>query len=299
MREGGPGLTGNGRVDAKGRAWAVRTAHFPPVIHFSYMGRTGVVSATGAHCELSCAHCGGHYLKAMLSPGEARRRARAPDAPASWLVSGGCDRRGRVPLDEHVDLLQSLGERARLVLHVGLVKPEEASRIARHAAVVAFDVVGDRQTSQEVMGLDVGLEEYLETYRALASQARVIPHVCIGLHGGQLRGEWAAVEALAAEAPAELVFLVFSPTPGTAFAGRQPPPLPEVSEFLAWARLQLPVTPLGLGCMRPRGNYREGLDELAVHLGINGIAVPTPAAERAAWERGLTILREDECCVLH
>ncbi|HAI21080.1 MAG TPA: radical SAM protein [Clostridiales bacterium UBA8153] len=277
----------------------MRTAHFPPVIHFSYLGRTGVVSATGPHCELACAHCGGHYLKAMLSPAEALRRARTPDAPASWLVSGGCDRRGRVPLDEHGDLLQSLGSGARLVLHVGLVQPEEAPLIARHAAVVAFDMVGDRQTAREVMGLDVGLEDYLATYRALAQEARVVPHLCIGLHGGRLQGEWAAVEALAAEAPEELVFLVFSPTPGTAFAGCRPPPLEAVGDFLAWARVQLPKVPLGLGCMRPRGSYREGLDELAVHLGVNGIAVPTPAAVRAARERGLTIRREEECCVLH
>jgi uncharacterized radical SAM superfamily protein len=281
------------------RAWAVRAAHFPPVIHFSYLGRTGVVSATGAHCELACAHCGGHYLKAMLSPEEAVERARSSKAPASWLVSGGCDRQGRVPLAERAGLLEALGEEARLVLHVGLVKPEEAAQLARHAAVVAFDLVGDRQTAQEVMGLDVGLEEYLETYRALARHTRVVPHICIGLHGGRLQGEWAAVEALTATAPREVVFLVFSPTPGTAFAQRNPPPLEEVRDFLAWARVQLPTIPLGLGCMRPRGSYREGLDELAVHLGINAIAVPTPAAARAAAARGLTIVREDECCVLH
>ncbi|MDQ7793011.1 MAG: radical SAM protein [bacterium] len=279
------------------RAWEVRRAGFPPVIRFARPTRTGVVSTTGGHCKLNCAHCGGRYLRGMLSPAEALRRARTAGAPASWLVSGGCDHRGRVPMP--LGLLQELGRSARLVLHVGLLDLHRAEEVATAAAVVAFDVVGDRETAREVMGLDVGVEDYLDVYRALARHTRVVPHICLGLSGGRIRGELAALEALAGECPQEIVFLVFSPTPGTVYAGHQPPPLAAVGSVLGLARRLFPTTPLTLGCMRPGGHYRQALDELAVKLGMNGIAVPSPAAGRAAGERGLEIIQGEECCVLH
>jgi uncharacterized radical SAM superfamily protein len=282
------------------RAWSIRTANFPPVIHFAYPDQTAVVSVTGRDCALDCAHCGGHYLQGMLAPAEALDRAAGPDRPSSWLVSGGCDRRGQVPLTGRSDLLAELGKDARLVLHVGLVDGEGAAEeVGRYATVVALDMVGDRGTAREVMGLDVGIDEYLQSYRLLSRYARVIPHLCLGLHGGELRGERAVLEALAQERPEEVVFLVFAPTPGTTYQSRTPPPLPEVIDLLASARQQFPVTPLTLGCMRPRGAYRAQLDDMAVRVGINGLAVPTPAAEQAARECGLTVVRGEECCVLH
>jgi uncharacterized radical SAM superfamily protein len=274
-------------------------ANFPPMIRFSYPDRTAVVSVTGDECALDCAHCGGHYLRGMLSPSQALERAANPDRPSSWLVSGGCDRRGQVPLAGRSDLLETLGKTARLVLHVGLVDPETAAKVGRHASVVALDMVGDRRTAREVMGLDVGLQDYLESFRLLSGHARVIPHLCLGLHGGELRGERAVLEALREEGPEEIVFLVFCPTLGTAYQSRMPPPIEGVIDLLAWSRQQFPVTPLTLGCMRPRGAYRARLDDMAVRVGINGVAVPTPAAEQAAADCGLTVVRGEECCVLY
>ena len=291
-------LAAVGRPDRE-RAWSIRMANFPPVIRFAYPDRTAVVSVTGAECALDCAHCGGRYLQGMLAPSQALERATGSDRPSSWLVSGGCDRRGRVPLAGRSDLLQSLGRTARLILHVGLVDGEGAAEVGRHATVVALDIVGDRRTALEVMGLDVGLEDYLDSYRLLSRHARVIPHLCLGLHGGELRGERAVLEALGEERPEEIVFLVFCPTPGTAYENRSPPPVDEVIDILAWSRQQFPTTPLTLGCMRPRGSYRAQLDAMAVCVGLNGLAVPTPAAERAAADCGLTVVRGEECCVLH
>jgi len=280
------------------RAWAIRSRNFAPTVRFVYPSGTGVVSTTGRRCELGCAHCGGHYLRGMLTVEQALTRARGTGPPCSWLVSGGCDRRGRVPVLDRPEILHELGRSARLVLHLGLVEEDEASRLEGLDVVVALDLVGDRETAREVMGLDAGLEDYLRSYRLLGRYARVVPHLCIGLHGGRLRGERAVLEALAHEGAGELVFLVFIPTPGTAYAEKSPPPLDEVAELLAEARERFPRAHLTLGCMRPGGRYREELDELALRLGVNAIVVPTPAAEQAACRLGLTVLRGEECCVL-
>jgi len=120
----------------------------------------------------------------------------APDAlsaAASLLISGGCDARGRVPLMAHLDTLRGLAANHRLNLHVGLIDEDEARALAPLAEVVSFDVVGDRRAAREVYGLDVGLDDYMRTLDALRRHVAVVPHVTIGLRGGQPSGEFAAL----------------------------------------------------------------------------------------------------------
>jgi len=69
--------------DRLGRAWAVRRAHFPDEITWSYPLDTAVLSLTGGECALDCAHCGGHYLGGMRPIWEAE-----PDGSTSCLLTG-------------------------------------------------------------------------------------------------------------------------------------------------------------------------------------------------------------------
>ena len=71
------------------------------VIRFAYPHHTKSISVTGNQCEQDCAHCGGHYLKAML-PISAMEASSA----TSFLISGGCKADGTVPIGEHVDQLK-------------------------------------------------------------------------------------------------------------------------------------------------------------------------------------------------
>jgi uncharacterized radical SAM superfamily protein len=95
-----------------------------------------------------------------------------------------------------------------------------------------------------------------------------------------------------------LVFLVFVPTPGTRYADRQPPTPAVVADLLAEARLGFPDVPLYLGCMRPKGRYRDELDPLAVRAGINVVVSPSRPARQMAADLGLVTLKSRECCVL-
>jgi uncharacterized radical SAM superfamily protein len=94
------------------------------------------------------------------------------------------------------------------------------------------------------------------------------------------------------------VLLVFMPTPGTRYAERQPPPVEAVGEILAEARLRLPQATLYLGCMRPKGRYRQQIDPLAVQAGFNVLVSPSRAAREAATRLGLEARQIRECCVL-
>lgn len=274
------------------RAWEVRRARFPDEITWSWPLDTAVLSLTGSRCALDCAHCGGHYLRSMRPIWDAE-----PDGSPSCLVSGGCDPTGRVPVLAHLDRVRAWREGRRMNWHVGLVSQPEMEAIAPLVDVVSFDFVGDEATIREVYGLEHGVEAYVETYRLLRRSARTLPHVTIGLRGGEVGHERRAFELLRDLGVDGLVLLVFIPTPGTRYADRQPPPVPAVAELVAEARLSFPDVPLYLGCMRPKGRYRDELDPLAVQAGVNVVVSPSRPARRLAGELGLAVREMRECCV--
>ena len=275
------------------RAWAVRRANFPHEITWSYPLDTAVLSLTGRQCGLNCAHCGGHYLKGMRPIWEAE-----PDGAPSCLISGGCDASGRVPVLAHLEHVRAWRQGRRMNWHVGLISETEMATIASLVDVVSFDFVGDDETIREVYGLERSVQDYVETYRILRRHARTLPHVTVGLRGGSLGHEWPALERLAELGADGLVVLVFIPTAGTRYQDRQPPPVEAVAEVLAEARVRLPGVPLFLGCMRPKGTYRQALDPLAVRAGANVIVSPARPARQLAAELGLAERTMRECCVL-
>lgn len=182
--------------------------------------------------------------------------------------------------------------------HVGFVSEAEAQAIAPLVDVISFDFVGDNATIHEVYGTDRSVKDYVETYRLLRRHARTLPHVTIGLRGGELGHERPALEMLEDLGVDGLVFLVFMPTPGTRYAGRPAPAVADVAALLTEARVRFPTAPLFLGCMRPRGAYREELDPLAVRAGLNVIVSPSRPARRQADELGLAAHSMQECCVV-
>lgn len=278
------------------RSWQVRRAFFPDRIEFVTPGRTCAVSVTGESCELDCGHCGGKYLRQMTTPEEAL--AAGESGQVSYLVSGGCTTGGRVPLRENLAAIKELSGRGRLNLHTGLIGREEAELLGQLATVVSFDLPGDNATIAAVYGLPFTAAQYLQAYRDLLTYTRVIPHICIGLHGGLIGGEYQLLKSLQGEAVEAISFIVFRPTAGTAFEKASPPPLGDTARLLAGARLMFPRVPLYLGCMRPGGRYREELDLLALQAGVNKIVLPAPAARQEAADLGLEILISEECCSL-
>jgi hypothetical protein len=221
-----------------------------------------------------------------------------PDGSTSCLISGGCDPTGRVPVLAHRERVRAWREGRTMNWHVGFVSEAEMEAIAPWVDVVSFDFVGDDATIREVYGLDRVVDDYVETYRLLRRTARTLPHVTIGLRGGTLGHELPAFERLQELGVDGLVLLVFIPTPGTRYADREPPTPEIVADLLVEARLRFPDKPLYLGCMRPRGRYRDGLDPLAVRAGINVIVSPSRPARLLAADLGLATRQIRECCVL-
>jgi lipoyl synthase len=277
-------------------AWQARRDHFAPEVEFTYPRLTLAVRSTGIECPLNCAHCGGHYLKGMVSLKKALLQKE--NVYQSFLVSGACNLQGRVPHRDRWPDLCALAQQGALNIHSGLVTENEARQLGRKARTISFDFVADTETIQKIYGLHAAPEDYLESYRFLRKYNRVVPHICIGLLGGRIQGEYKALELLREEGAEAISFIVFRPTRGTALEYCSPPPLEEVARVLATARISFPRTPIYLGCLRPGGSYREKLDCLALQAGVNKIVQPAPAARRLAEKLGLTVYRGEECCAL-
>ena len=276
------------------QAWEIRKTNFPSVLNVYKPMETMSVSLSGKQCSLDCAHCGGHYLQAMHGLDEL-----ASFTGKSCLISGGCSPQGKVGVSEHLMELQRLKGDKRYNFHVGLLTEAEIINIAPLADAVSFDLVGATETVQEVFGIPYTAEDYQQCYLNLRKHIKkVIPHICIGLQGGVLNGEYAALEFLRAHGCDSLTFIVLIPTKGTRYECVQPPALEVVAEMLCTARKLFPHTELNLGCMRPGGLYRKQLDELAILAGVNGIVQPVRAALSVAEQMGLTIREGKECCSL-
>ncbi len=266
-------------------------------IRFVYPSKTTAISITGTSCQLNCAHCGGHYLKNMI-PLTSVINGQQPTYSRSWLISGGCNREGGIVYTEQLAVLRQLKKERKFNIHVGLINNRQIAEIATIADRISFDFVGDDDTIREVLGISHTVEDYVACYQTLRGHIPVTPHICIGLHGGRLRGEWRVLEMLRELGADSLTLLVFIPTRGTRYAGCLPPSLEEVAAFFYKARQAFAAIPIHLGCMRPGGRYRNELDILAVKAGLDSIVNPSTGAVALASELGISTTEGEECCCL-
>lgn len=267
-------------------------------------GRFVSISVTGADCALACDHCNSRVLEGMRPLKGARLYDLCVEVAArgarGLLVSGGCDRQGRVPLLRHVPDLGRARRELGLTLRVHPGLADEATAAALGEIDVdgaMLDVIGAVETIREVYHLDVPVEAYGRAMERLARHGvPLVPHIVLGLHYGKLLGEWTALEMIALHRPKLLVLVVLMPLYGTAMAATAPPPVGELGEFFVTARRALPDTPIALGCARPLGPVKKEIDRLAVDAGLTGIAYPAEGVVAYAESRGLAPEFHDACC---
>jgi len=302
-------------------AFAVRRATFDDEVLFSApsfkhyrsgeLSTTGelrftAISVTGSRCELECEHCRGTLLEPMISavgPGALVEQGQRllERGCRGVLVSGGCDGRGRVPLEP---VLGELAELRRLGLavavHAGLVDGPSARALAEAGVdCVMLDLVGDRETARRVLHLDVGPEDFERSLSAVVEAGLpAVPHVVAGLCFGELRGEEAALRIAARHPVAGLVLVVLRPDPRTGMAEATPVPSEELGRLFASARLAVRDRPVTLGCARPVGRRARAIEAFALRAGFNGIAFPADETVRLAGTLGLRSRFAERCCAM-
>ncbi len=264
------------------------------------------LSVTGQHCALMCEHCGTKVLETMAVANSPARFQRVADnlllqGAEGVLVSGGCLDDGSVPLERFVDDIARLKSQGLTVLvHTGLVK-RSVARALKEAGVdqILLDIIGDDETIAQVYHLDKTTEAYRESLAILRQEGlKAIPHVIVGLHFGQLRGEFHALEMIRDEGCEQLVIVALMPLPGTHMATVPLTSGEDVGRVLASARIMMPNTPISLGCAKPAGPTKKQMEYYAVDVGVQSIAYPLPDTIRYAEEQGYDIHYHEKCCSL-
>jgi uncharacterized radical SAM superfamily protein len=263
------------------------------------------ISITGSSCALKCKHCNGKVLDTMvpaLTPEElfdvcAKLKK---DGAVGCLISGGCLPDGSVPIGEFVDAIAQIKKELGLtvVVHTGVIDYSTAKRL-KDAGVNAalIDIIGSDETIRKVYNLDVCVEDYDRSLRAFHEAGiPFVPHVLVGLHYGELKGELEALKMIYRYSPSAVIIIAFMPIRGTPMEEVIPPEPEEIARILVSAKLLMPETPIVLGCMRPKGEHRINTDLLAVRAGVNCIAFPVEEAIRLAESMNLEISFSSLCC---
>ena len=268
---------------------------------------TQAVSVTGSHCRLNCKHCGGIILKNMTAvetPSVLKKAAEgiAGKGGHSILISGGADKRGQVPLLPFIPVIKEIRSELglKVLVHTGLVSEDLAEALAKAGVDLAMlDIIGDNQTIREVYHLNASVEDYENSLKFLAERSiPSAPHVVMGLHFGQIRGEPAALKMIAQYPIKTLVLIGFRPIPKTAMAKIVPPSAEVMGDLFFLSRELFPQTPVVLGCERPLGLHRRELETLAIEAGLNGIAYPGDQTVQTAVDLGMRVTYHSECCAL-
>lgn len=285
---------------------AMITECLEKTINLYYPGKKfPAISLTGSECELNCSHCGGHYLRSMIS-------ATDPDqfyktcinlynkGAGGVLISGGCDRLGRIALEPFFDAIQRVKSETgmKLNLHTGLIEPEDANKIAEiKIDALSFDLVGDSSVLKKVYRVAHSPDDYREVLDILLSKRiEVVPHICIGLSPGEIKGELHSIDMLKNYDLSKLIFIIFIPTKGTRMENSKPPSTESVSEVFRYAKNNLKNTELILGCMRPRRPERYEITALTA--GATGIVLPSEMVIKSLNAGGWTLIRKEQCCAI-
>lgn len=259
------------------------------------------ISVTGKNCALNCKHCEHHYLKHMI-PAETPEKLLDiclkldKDGANGVLISGGCGPNGKVPLEKFYNILKKIKKETNLLInvHTGLVDEADANALSgTNIDAVSVDVVGDTDTILEIYGLNKTKEDYFETLSHLAKSGipAIAPHICIGLHNGEIRGEIEALENIKKINPP---ILIINSLVSRNIKKTKEPLARDVTSILSIARGMFPDTHLVLGCMRSRKNIE--IEFSAVEMGINGIVLPSKRTIERALENSYSVKKVEMCC---
>ncbi len=264
------------------------------------------ISITGGDCKLQCDHCKAKILEPMIpvrSPDELDRLVDqiVLDGGRGLLLSGGSDHQNVVHYEPYFPTVRKIKDRhpsLQIAMHTGIATPEFARGMEDAGVDVAMmDVIGAQDTISQVYHLRRSVDDFEAALEALvATKMKVVPHIVIGLHYGEMLGEWNSLEIVQRHLPSALVLVVIMPQYASSSRPFVTPPTSEVGKFFMDARSSLPDTPVLLGCARPAGVHRSITDTYAVMAGLNGIAFPSDGMLALAKHLDRDVFVTPSCC---
>ncbi len=264
-------------------------------------------SITGAACALDCDHCQAKILEPMIpatKPEELDRKVRdliMLQGLNGFLLSGGSNRRNEIPYERYYPVVEGLKRDfpdLKIAIHSALLDEKRAKLMESAGVDVAMmDVIGAQETIEQVYHLDRPVDDFEQTLAALAStKMDVVPHIVIGLHYGDILGEYNALDIVSRHGVDALVLVVVMP-----FYAPKPDmfatvPTRDVAAVFMASRQTLPDVAVQLGCARPAGAHKLVTDTYAVMAGLDGIAFPAEGVKAVAEAIGRPVDQQHACC---
>ena len=282
-------------------------AHFDTPFYKSTSYGFPGISVTGRSCQLNCEHCRGRLLDSMIPATMPQElydicvdiKQKGSDG---CLISGGSLNDGSVPLMDFIPTIKQVKQKLglKVVVHTGLITPSLAEALAdADIDAVMLDIIGSRDTIKEVCHIDCDMDSFDYSLSLLEGRKiPTVPHIVVGIHYGQIKGERQAVMMISKHHPVAVVVVALMPLDHTPMEQVVPPSSLEIARVILAVRLLMPNTPLLLGCARPRGPHKIETDILAIKAGVNGIAYPSEEVCNFAQEIGLSFRFHQQCCSL-
>jgi len=308
--------------ELQSEAFRIRKIHFGDELTFSIPGtvsyhddtlpfqkdRFAAISVTGNHCDLQCAHCKGNLLESMIPAKDPETFFQVADrlrlnGAYGILVSGGADQNGEVPLKIFISAIRTIKEKDpqfKVIVHTGLIRREIAKEL-KEAGIdqILIDVIGDDETIREVYHLNKRVQDYEETLWMLKEMGHCLaPHIIIGHHFGEIKGEWKALEMVTRIGVETIVLVILKtllPVEKNHFKIPKPD---ETSRISAIARILNPKIPIRMGCIRPAHPWKVKMEKGFIDSGVNTIAYPLQGTIDYAKEIGLKTKFIEMCCSL-
>ena len=278
----------------------------PKKIESYCMSKFQGISITGKNCALKCKHCNHHYLNSMIPATTTEKLLEIcknldKRGANGILLSGGCNENGELDFKRFFKSIERIKNETNLTInaHTGLISKEDALNLGNVGVDVAsVDVVGNNDTIKEVYGINKTTKNYEKTLRALSDCKipSIVPHICVGLHFGEIKGEFKAFEMIKRNLsnPSKIVLLIFIPTKGTEMEKIETVNPSDFSKIVKSAKKMFNV-PIQLGCMRPRNREYE---ISAIKAGIDGIANPSKNIIKWSKDNNYEIKNNDVCCAV-
>ncbi len=268
------------------------------------------ISMSGDSCALHCKHCNLTYLNDMQSLTKPEKfletcRQLADNGTVGFLLSGGCNKNGKMlNMRKLLPVVKQIKRETDLIikLHVGFVDTTLAEDIVSAGIDIAsVEVVGSNETIKEIFDYNASIDSYVNTLQNLESAGMpyIVPHICIGLHYGEMNGEFKALKIIKESCnPSLLVMIIFRPTKGTVLENCKIPSISDISTVVKKAKEMFLYKDISLGCIRPRARYREEIELAALQAGVTRMEIPSKNTLKAAEDMGYTIRTINACCAL-
>lgn len=264
------------------------------------------ISITGEKCGLNCSHCNSILLKYMLHAPSAELLEKhvvhlIENGATGFLITGGCDRNGKLPLSPFTETLKTLKDKFKITLafHTRLVDETLAANFdAINADTILIDITGSDEVLKNVYNLknktindELASLDLLQKYHIPIS-----PHIVIGINYGKIDGEYQALEVLKGRDFKTLVLVVIKPLKGSQMEKIDIPHLNDVFKIMTKAREFFPDKKITLGCARPYGEYQKALEHKAIELNFSGIAYPSEEIINYCINNNYQIEYSYSCC---